>query len=186
MEGFDWSEFLPKDDVVGYAFMTKVEPYKDTRTEEQKYNYRKLLTQTMKDRNYRAWKEAKKANRWDHDRECYLDPKGNIIVEPSTLIVETLIEQLKNEDEEREREQTRKAEEEELKSKKVDDGIINTTKEMTAENLTKMADKVLMAKELEVDSKSASKSTMRSVVVVQQMSQVRLKKLKRKVIAKIA
>ncbi|MFS7976572.1 hypothetical protein Hanom_Chr10g00894021 [Helianthus anomalus] len=53
----------------------------------------------------------------------------------------------------------KKAEEEELKSKKVDDGIIDTTKEITAENLAKMAGKVLMAKELEVDSKSPSKST---------------------------
>ncbi|XP_022019397.1 uncharacterized protein LOC110919440 [Helianthus annuus] len=125
-KGFDWSEFLPKEDAEGYAFMAKVEPYKDTRTEEQKYNYRKLIAQTMKDRNYRAWKEAKK--RMNKKRE-------------------------------RERDQAKKAEEEELKSRKVDDGIIDTTKEMTAENLTKMADKVLMAKELEVDSKSASEST---------------------------
>ncbi|MFS7966117.1 hypothetical protein Hanom_Chr09g00770121 [Helianthus anomalus] len=29
-EGFDWSEFLPEDDAVGYAFMAKTEPYKDT------------------------------------------------------------------------------------------------------------------------------------------------------------
>ncbi|MFS7986779.1 putative transcription factor interactor and regulator CCHC(Zn) family [Helianthus anomalus] len=58
-EGFDWSDFLPEDDVVGYAFMAKVEPYKDTRTKEQKYNYRKLVAQTMKDRHYRAWKESK-------------------------------------------------------------------------------------------------------------------------------
>ncbi|MFS7910902.1 hypothetical protein Hanom_Chr02g00111621 [Helianthus anomalus] len=64
------------------------------------------------------------------------------------------------EDEEREREHARKAEEEELKLKKVDDVIIDTTKELTAENLIKMADKVLMAKELKVDSKSSSKSTI--------------------------
>ncbi|MFS7928276.1 hypothetical protein Hanom_Chr04g00318901 [Helianthus anomalus] len=59
----------------------------------------------------------------------------------------------------RERYVAKKAEEEELKSRKVDNGIIDTTKETTAENLTTMADKVLMAKELEVDSKSASEST---------------------------
>ncbi|XP_022026823.1 myosin-2 heavy chain, non muscle-like [Helianthus annuus] len=157
-ESFDWSEFLPEDDAVGYAFMAKVEPYKDTRTEEQKYTYRKMIAQTMKDSNYRAWKEAKRANRWDPDRECYLDPKGNIIAEPSTPVVETLIESLKQEDEQRERDAAKKAEEEELKSRKFDDGIIDTTKEMTAENLTNMADKVLRAKELEVDSKTASES----------------------------
>ncbi|XP_035831996.1 uncharacterized protein LOC118481024 [Helianthus annuus] len=113
----------------------------------------------MKDKIYRAWKEATQANRWDPDRECYLDPNGNIIVEPSSVTLETLIESLKQEDEQRERDAAKKAEEEELKSKKIDEGIIDTTKEMTAENLTKMADKVLMAKELEVDSKYASEST---------------------------
>ncbi|MFS7961940.1 hypothetical protein Hanom_Chr08g00720841 [Helianthus anomalus] len=45
-----------------------------------------------------------------------------------------------------------------LDPKKVDDGIIDTAMEMTAENLKKMADQVLMAKALEVDSKSASSS----------------------------
>ncbi|MFS7905025.1 hypothetical protein Hanom_Chr01g00042891 [Helianthus anomalus] len=75
-EGFDWSKFLPEDDVVGFALMAKVELYKDTRSEEQKYTYRKLIAQTMKDRNYQAWKEAKRANRWDGDRECYFDPKA--------------------------------------------------------------------------------------------------------------
>ncbi|KAM0014213.1 putative transcription factor interactor and regulator CCHC(Zn) family [Helianthus debilis subsp. tardiflorus] len=42
-EGFDWSELLPEEDAVGYAFMAKsVEPvpFKDSRTEEQKYGYR--------------------------------------------------------------------------------------------------------------------------------------------------
>ncbi|MFS8002904.1 hypothetical protein Hanom_Chr13g01207551 [Helianthus anomalus] len=79
-EGFDWSEFLPEDDVVGYAFIAKVEPYKDTRTEQQKYTYRKLVAQTMKDINYRAWKEAKMANRWDPDQECYLDRKATTLL----------------------------------------------------------------------------------------------------------
>ncbi|XP_021984799.1 chromosome partition protein Smc-like [Helianthus annuus] len=43
-------------------------------------------------------------------------------------------------------------------SKKVDDGIIDTTQKLTAENLEKMADKVLAAKALKVDSKSVSDS----------------------------
>ncbi|MFS7978571.1 hypothetical protein Hanom_Chr10g00917011 [Helianthus anomalus] len=43
-----------------------------------------------------------------------------------------------------------------LEPKKVDEGIIDTEKKMTAENLTKMADQVLMEKALEVDSKSTS------------------------------
>ncbi|MFS8002802.1 hypothetical protein Hanom_Chr13g01206381 [Helianthus anomalus] len=43
-------------------------------------------------------------------------------------------------------------------SKKVDEGIIDVKAEMTAENLTKMVDQVMMAKALEVDSTSASES----------------------------
>ncbi|MFS8007670.1 hypothetical protein Hanom_Chr14g01263801 [Helianthus anomalus] len=100
--------------------MAQIHRNEDTRTEEQKFNYRKMLALNMKDKICRAWKEAKKA---------------------------------------KSRDAAKKAEEEQLKSKKIDEGIIDTTKEMTAENLTKMADKVLMAKELEVDSKSVSELT---------------------------
>ena len=42
--------------------------------------------------------------------------------------------------------------------KKIDDGVIDTSQELTAENLMKMADKVLAAKELEVDSSSGTES----------------------------
>ncbi|XP_022024576.1 paramyosin-like [Helianthus annuus] len=160
-EGFDWSELLPEEDAVGYAFMTKIIPFKDTRTEEVKYVNGKMLAQCMKDKIYRTWKEAKSTKRWDADRECYLDPKGNIVVEPSSISVETLIKQIAEEEEARQRMWWASKEEEkekELQSKKVDDGIIDTTKEMTAENLKKMADKVLAAKELEVDSKSGTES----------------------------
>ncbi|XP_022020137.1 uncharacterized protein LOC110920219 [Helianthus annuus] len=155
-EGFDWSDLLPEEDAVGYAFMAKIVPFKDTRTEEEKYSYRKMIAQNMKDKIYRTWKEAKSAKRWDAERECYLDPKGNIVVE-------TLIEQLAEEEEERHRmwwgkEAEEKENEKEIQLKKVNDGIIDTTKEFTAERLKKMADKVLAAKELEVDSKTSSKS----------------------------
>ncbi|KAF5818555.1 putative transcription factor interactor and regulator CCHC(Zn) family [Helianthus annuus] len=156
-EGFDWSEFLPEDDAVGFALMAQLPP-KKAQIEEEIYNYRKLLAQTMKSKIYNTWKEAKKAKRWDLDRECYLDPKGNIVIEPSSVIVETLIESIKQEDEQRKINEAKKAEEDKLKSKKIDDGIIETTKEMNARNLKNMADKVLMTKALQVDSKSASSS----------------------------
>ncbi|MFS8003139.1 hypothetical protein Hanom_Chr13g01210411 [Helianthus anomalus] len=96
-----------------------------------------MIALNMKDKIYRAWKEATKANRWDPNRKCYLDPTGKIIVEPSSVTLETLIESLKQEDEQRERDVAKKIEEEELKSKKINEGIIDNTKEMTAENLTK-------------------------------------------------
>ncbi|MFS7912644.1 hypothetical protein Hanom_Chr02g00132331 [Helianthus anomalus] len=78
-EGFDWSECLPEDDAVGFAFMAQIEQTQEERT----YIRRKMLALHMKDKIYASWKESKRARRWDPDRECYLDPKGNVIVEPS-------------------------------------------------------------------------------------------------------
>ncbi|KAM0064239.1 putative transcription factor interactor and regulator CCHC(Zn) family [Helianthus debilis subsp. tardiflorus] len=92
-EGFDWSEFFPKDDVVGFAFIVQIQQQTKP-TKELTYIHRKLLAQTMKIRIYNTWKEAKKAKRWDPDRGCYLDPKGNIVVEPSSVDVETLIKSI--------------------------------------------------------------------------------------------
>ncbi|KAJ0490443.1 putative transcription factor interactor and regulator CCHC(Zn) family [Helianthus annuus] len=154
-EGFDWSEFLPKVDAVGFAFMAQIQQQTEP-NEETTYNRRKLLAQTMKTRIYNTWKEAKKARRWDTDRECYLDPKGNIVVEPSSVDVETLIKSIAEAEEQRKIDDAKKAEKEKQESKRIDDGIIDTTKEMNAENLKNMADKVLMTKALEVDSKFAS------------------------------
>ncbi|MFS7930656.1 hypothetical protein Hanom_Chr04g00346821 [Helianthus anomalus] len=50
---------LPKEDAVGYSFMANIVPFKDTRTEEEKYRYRKMIAQNMNDKIYRIWKEAK-------------------------------------------------------------------------------------------------------------------------------
>ncbi|MFS7935093.1 hypothetical protein Hanom_Chr05g00399401 [Helianthus anomalus] len=37
-EGFDWSDVLPEEDAVGYAFTaSKIVPFKDIRTEDVKY-----------------------------------------------------------------------------------------------------------------------------------------------------
>ncbi|MFS7962271.1 hypothetical protein Hanom_Chr08g00724681 [Helianthus anomalus] len=125
-----------------------------------------MVAQNMKSKIYHTWKEAKRANRWDADRECYLDPKGNIAVDPDSVSVETLTEQIVEEEEARQRmwwgggEETEKEKEKEKEpqSKKVNDGIIDTSKEFTAENLKKMAHKVLAAKELEVVSGSGNES----------------------------
>ncbi|KAM0007872.1 putative transcription factor interactor and regulator CCHC(Zn) family [Helianthus debilis subsp. tardiflorus] len=103
-EGFDWSEFLLKDDAVGFAFMEKTEQT----PEERNYVRRKMFALHTKEKIYAAWKEAKRANRWDLDRECYLDPKGNIIVEPSSVEVETLRKSIAETEEQRKRERRSK------------------------------------------------------------------------------
>ncbi|KAJ0752184.1 putative transcription factor interactor and regulator CCHC(Zn) family [Helianthus annuus] len=74
-EGFDWSELLPEEDAIGYAFMEKTEPipWKDTRTEEQKYNYRRMLATKRLIRISGLYSEAKRAKRADPHRECYLN-----------------------------------------------------------------------------------------------------------------
>ncbi|KAJ0555483.1 hypothetical protein HanIR_Chr07g0302561 [Helianthus annuus] len=100
-EGFDWSELLPGEDAVGYAFMAKSEPvpFKDTRPEEQRYAYRKMIAQQRMIRISGIYLEAKRVRRWDPDKECYLDPDGNIAIDHNTLDLETIIKEMKEEDE---------------------------------------------------------------------------------------
>ncbi|MFS7953405.1 hypothetical protein Hanom_Chr07g00618221 [Helianthus anomalus] len=184
-EGFDWSELLPEDDAVGFAFMAQIQQQTEL-NEETTYIRRKLLAQTMKTRIYNNWKEAKKAKRWDPDRECYLDLKGNICVEPSSVDVETLIKSIAETEEQRKIDDAKKAEKERQESKKIYDGIIDTTKEMNAENLKNMADKVLMTKSLKVDSKSASTSEGKVSSSDSEADQLGMTVQKQKVVAKIA
>ncbi|MFS7993817.1 hypothetical protein Hanom_Chr12g01098561 [Helianthus anomalus] len=97
--------------------------------------------------------EEKRAKRWDADRECYLDPMGNIAIDSRTLDFDAMIQQIAEEEEYWQRKWwgggEEKEKEKEEKSKKIDDGIIDTSQELNAENLVKIADKVLAAKELE-------------------------------------
>ncbi|KAJ0820305.1 putative transcription factor interactor and regulator CCHC(Zn) family [Helianthus annuus] len=102
-EGYDWSkEVLPEEDAVGYAFMANDDepiPWKDDRTDEQKYCYRKMIAENRILRISRIYLEARRANRWDPDRECYLDRYGNIAIDNSTLDIEAIIKEIKEDDE---------------------------------------------------------------------------------------
>ncbi|XP_035834014.1 putative leucine-rich repeat-containing protein DDB_G0290503 [Helianthus annuus] len=176
-EGYDWSkEVLPEDDAIGYAFMASHnEPiqWKDNRTEQQKYEYRKMVAEAKIIRLSGVYEEATRANRWDPDRECYLDVYGNIAVDYKKIDIEAIIQEYKEEDEywqhkwwgtptskmiEEEREKERREKEKIEEPVKIDTGMINTAQEMTAENLREMADKVLAVKALEVDSTPNSES----------------------------
>ncbi|XP_035840317.1 uncharacterized protein LOC118487514 [Helianthus annuus] len=176
-EGYDWSkEVLPEDDAIGYAFMASHnEPiqWKDNRTEQQKYEYRKMVAEAKIIRLSGVYEEATRANRWDPDRECYLDEYGNIAVDYKKIDIEAIIQEYKEEDEywqhkwwgtptskmiEEEREKERREKEKIEEPVKIDTGLINTAQEMTAENLREMADKVLAVKALEVDSTPNSES----------------------------
>ncbi|KAJ0458544.1 putative transcription factor interactor and regulator CCHC(Zn) family [Helianthus annuus] len=167
-EGFDWSELLPEEDAVGYAFVAKeeVKPFRDTRTEADKANDRRQRAEWKMMRLSRVHTEAKRAKRWDADRECYLDPEGNIAIDPKTLSLEAMTEEFAELEESQQRKwwgggeekEKEKEKEQEQKPKKIDEGIIDTSLELNTENFGKMADKVLAAKALEVDSKSVSES----------------------------
>ncbi|KAJ0765176.1 putative transcription factor interactor and regulator CCHC(Zn) family [Helianthus annuus] len=85
-EGFNWSEFLPEEDAVGYKFMAQVEA-EPTST----YNRERSLAHIKMKRIYNTYKEAKKAKRWDPYQECYLDPKVNICVDPKSIDFEALV-----------------------------------------------------------------------------------------------
>ncbi|KAJ0437412.1 hypothetical protein HanHA300_Chr16g0601891 [Helianthus annuus] len=73
-------------------------PWKDNRTEEQKYNYRKMVAEAKIIRLSGVYEEAKRANRWDPDRECYLDEYGNIAVDHKKIDIEAIIQEYKEED----------------------------------------------------------------------------------------
>ncbi|KAM0043514.1 hypothetical protein Hdeb2414_s0010g00342191 [Helianthus debilis subsp. tardiflorus] len=90
-EGFDWSELLLEEDAVGYAFVAKIVPFKDNRTEKEKFVNRMMKAQTRMRRVYNTYKEAKRAKRWDADRECYLDPQGNNAVDPGSISIDALM-----------------------------------------------------------------------------------------------
>ncbi|MFS7966306.1 hypothetical protein Hanom_Chr09g00772291 [Helianthus anomalus] len=91
-EGFDWSDLLPEEDAVGYVFVAKeeVKPFRDTRLEVDKANNRQQRDEWKMMRLSRVHTEAKRAKRWDADRECYLDPEGNIAIDPKTLSLKAM------------------------------------------------------------------------------------------------
>ncbi|XP_035843740.1 myosin-2 heavy chain-like [Helianthus annuus] len=150
--GFNWSELLPEEDAVGYAFVAKTEikPYRDTRTEAEKAHERRQKAEWKMLRLSRVFSGARKAKRWNVNRECYLDPKGKIAIDAKTLSLEALVEEFVEQEEAQQREwwggdeekENEKEKEPEQKPKKIDEGIIDTTQDMTAENFGKMADKV--------------------------------------------
>ncbi|MFS7947374.1 hypothetical protein Hanom_Chr06g00547541 [Helianthus anomalus] len=61
-----------------------------------------------------AYKETVKAKRWDPDRECYLDPKGNICIDPKTIDFEALGKSIPTEEEPMRRDAKEKAKKERL------------------------------------------------------------------------
>ncbi|KAJ0446513.1 putative transcription factor interactor and regulator CCHC(Zn) family [Helianthus annuus] len=76
-EGYDWSkEVLPEQDAVGYAFVAKDDHDTWWRKDSARWEIGKL---------YEPFHEAQRAKRWNEELECYLDPQGNPVVDPSKV-----------------------------------------------------------------------------------------------------
>ncbi|MFS8007108.1 hypothetical protein Hanom_Chr14g01257121 [Helianthus anomalus] len=41
---------------------------------------------------YEIFMEAKGANRWDDERKCFVDPQGNLIVDPNMVYLKRLLQ----------------------------------------------------------------------------------------------
>ncbi|MFS7966369.1 hypothetical protein Hanom_Chr09g00772931 [Helianthus anomalus] len=65
-----------KEDYVGSAFVAEVIDDKRWQRDNASFEIRKL---------YAPFKEAQKANRWDAERESYLDPQDNPVVDPKKV-----------------------------------------------------------------------------------------------------
>ncbi|KAJ0789490.1 putative transcription factor interactor and regulator CCHC(Zn) family [Helianthus annuus] len=71
--GFNWSKYISRE---GHALVAEVEVDKRWQRDFARHEIEKL---------YVPFKEAHRANRWDDERECYLDPQGNPVVDPKKV-----------------------------------------------------------------------------------------------------
>ncbi|XP_021996077.1 eukaryotic translation initiation factor 3 subunit A-like [Helianthus annuus] len=76
-EGYDWSKkVLPEEDAVGYAFVAEADPDRWWKVDYARWEIGKLNE---------PFKEAQRAKRWNEELECYMDPRGNPVADPSKV-----------------------------------------------------------------------------------------------------
>ncbi|MFS7986513.1 hypothetical protein Hanom_Chr11g01011191 [Helianthus anomalus] len=114
------------------------------------------------------YREAKESNSWDEEPQCYLDPEGNITTDPTTIDFDALVKTIPIVEEEYKdvlaAMRIEKAEKEaKLNPTKHVPETIDVKQELTAENLKKMVDKSLAAKQNEVESSSVSTESSNQV-----------------------
>ncbi|MFS7996713.1 hypothetical protein Hanom_Chr12g01133051 [Helianthus anomalus] len=66
--GFNWNKYIPKEKL---ALVAETRPSRDER------HARMWLSDV-----FEIFIESKRANRWDGERECIIDPQGNLAVDP--------------------------------------------------------------------------------------------------------
>ncbi|MFS7978796.1 hypothetical protein Hanom_Chr10g00919641 [Helianthus anomalus] len=68
---------------------------------EEKWTRQERIARERVNELYAPFNEAKKAKRWDDERECFLDPQGNPIVDPKKVDFDALVtEMMKKKEEE--------------------------------------------------------------------------------------
>ncbi|KAM0003248.1 putative transcription factor interactor and regulator CCHC(Zn) family [Helianthus debilis subsp. tardiflorus] len=75
-EGYGWSQVLPEKDCVGYAFVADFDHDLWWRRDYARWEIEKFRE---------PFKEAQRAKRWNDELECYMDPQGNPVVDPSKI-----------------------------------------------------------------------------------------------------
>ncbi|KAJ0791814.1 putative transcription factor interactor and regulator CCHC(Zn) family [Helianthus annuus] len=76
-EGFNWNKYIQKEK---HALVAE---FKESREE----NHARMYLSEV----YKACIKAKRENRWSKEKECFVDPKGNAIVDPQKADFEVLV-----------------------------------------------------------------------------------------------
>ncbi|KAJ0643074.1 putative transcription factor interactor and regulator CCHC(Zn) family [Helianthus annuus] len=76
-EGFNWNKYIPKETS---ALVATIEWSRQEHVARERIN-----------ELYGPFNEAKEVNRWDAERECFLDPQGNPMVDPKKVDFDALI-----------------------------------------------------------------------------------------------
>ncbi|KAM0050112.1 putative transcription factor interactor and regulator CCHC(Zn) family [Helianthus debilis subsp. tardiflorus] len=154
-ERFDWSKYIP--DEGPSAFVDKRVYNREEDTARKKLGEIKMI-----------YKEAVEYNRWDEERQCYLDREENIATDPATIDFDALVKTIPTVEEEHAEvlvAMIKEKAEKEVKLNAAKNGleIIDVKQELTVENLRKMADNALMAKPNKVESSTVSAESSNQV-----------------------
>ncbi|KAJ0715659.1 putative transcription factor interactor and regulator CCHC(Zn) family [Helianthus annuus] len=135
-DGFNWNKYISNEKVALVA--------------EVRWSREERIARRRLDATYEVFKEAKDAKRWDLQRKCFLDIEGNPVTDPKTVDFAALVA-------------TIPTVAEYYSVKKHVEENVDMNKEMTAENLKKMSDKPMMAKQTEVETQTESTESSNQV-----------------------
>ncbi|MFS7986715.1 hypothetical protein Hanom_Chr11g01013571 [Helianthus anomalus] len=79
-EGFNWNKYIPDE---GSTIVATTIPVT--------FNRERAIARLKMNKLEKSWLDAKRANRWDAEKECYLHPQGNILTDLSTIDFEAFV-----------------------------------------------------------------------------------------------